>query len=62
MWFMSKRTIELYLQDILSSIEKIEKYTKGLFFEKFNEDDKTVDAVIRNLEIIGVQQGIYPKT
>lgn len=50
---MSKRTIELYIEDILNSIEKIEKYTKHTTFEKFSTDEKTIDAVIRNLEVIG---------
>jgi len=33
--------------------EKILKYTKGLSFEDFLADDKTIDAVVRNFEIIG---------
>jgi uncharacterized protein with HEPN domain len=33
--------------------EKILKYTKGLSFEDFLTDDKTIDAVVRNFEIIG---------
>lgn len=42
-----------YLKDILESIEKIEKFIKGLEFDDFSKDDKTVYAVIRALEIIG---------
>jgi len=45
--------IRLYLNDILKSIEKIEIYLKDLSFELFSKDEKTQDAVIRNLEIIG---------
>jgi uncharacterized protein with HEPN domain len=33
--------------------EKILKYTNGLSFEDFLTDDKTIDAVVRNFEIIG---------
>jgi uncharacterized protein with HEPN domain len=33
--------------------EKILKYTQGLTFEDFLADDKTIDAVVRNFEIIG---------
>ncbi|MCM0041922.1 MAG: DUF86 domain-containing protein [Algoriphagus sp.] len=33
--------------------EKILKYTQGLSFEDFLADDKTIDAVVRNFEIIG---------
>lgn len=50
---MSKRESELYLQDILISIQRIEEYTKGLSSKDFEADWKTVDAVVRNLEIIG---------
>ena len=50
---MSKRTPKLLLEDIFESAEKILQYTKGISFEEFSEDNKTVDAVIRNFEIIG---------
>lgn len=50
---MSKRTPQLLLEDILESSQKIIPYTKGLSFEQFLADDKTIDAVIRNFEIIG---------
>ncbi len=49
---MSRR-VKLYLNDILLSIEKIKKYGRTLSFEKFSQDEKTIDAVVRNLEIIG---------
>jgi uncharacterized protein with HEPN domain len=50
---MSKREASLLLQDINYSIKKIKLYTIGLSFEMFQNDDKTIDAVIRNFEIIG---------
>jgi len=50
---MSKRDAKLLLTDILESVEKIKKYTLGLTYETFIEDSKTLDAVIRNFEIIG---------
>ena len=50
---MSKRDSKLLLADILEAVEKIKKYTSGLIFETFIEDSKTLDAVIRNFEIIG---------
>ena len=50
---MSKRDPLLLLEDILEAIAKIESYTNGLAFEDFTSDCKSVDAVIRNLEIIG---------
>ena len=48
-----ERDVRLYLDDILEAIEKIERYTEGLDFEKFRKDEKTGDAVIRNLSVIG---------
>ena len=47
------RNYELYLKDILSAIESIEKFVKDMDFEKFERDDKTSSAVIRKFEIIG---------
>jgi uncharacterized protein with HEPN domain len=48
-----KRDNRLYVDDILDAIQKIELYTKSLNFSDFSKDNKTVDAVIRNFEIIG---------
>jgi uncharacterized protein with HEPN domain len=50
---MSKRESKLLIEDILESGQKILDYTKGLTYEEFLKDSKTVDAVIRNFEIIG---------
>ncbi len=50
---MSKRDILLLLEDMLESTNKIKQYTTGLDYDTFIADDKTVDAVVRNFEIIG---------
>lgn len=50
---MSRRDIHLYIEDIKNSIAKIEKYTDKLTAGEFAADPKTIDAVIRNLSIIG---------
>lgn len=50
---MSERSARLLLEDILSSAGKIVNYTAHLSFEQFIADDRTIDAVIRNFEIIG---------
>src|SRR5690242_3684970 len=50
---MSKRDSRLLLDDILLSIDKITEYTSDLSFDEFLNDSKTLDAVIRNFEIIG---------
>ncbi len=43
----------LLLQDISLAIQKVRKYMQDLNFDQFNADEKTQDAVVRNLEIIG---------
>jgi len=48
-----KKDYRVYIDDILEALGKIERYTRGLSFEVFSQDSKTVDAVIRNFEIIG---------
>lgn len=50
---MSERSPELLIDDILESAKKIRRYTAGMTFEQFTRDEKTVDAVARNFEIIG---------
>ena len=47
------RDFLLFLEDIIESLEKIERYIEGMGFDDLANDDKTVDALIRNLEIIG---------
>ena len=43
----------LYLEDLVISMQRVLEYVTGLDFENFKKDYKTVDAVIRNFEIIG---------
>ncbi|HUS74239.1 MAG TPA: DUF86 domain-containing protein [Sedimentisphaerales bacterium] len=43
----------MYLQDIAQSCEKILRFTKGLTQTDLIREEKTYDAVVRNLEIIG---------
>jgi uncharacterized protein with HEPN domain len=50
---MSKKDRNILLNDVLESIQKIKKYTKGMNFQQFLQDDKTIDACVRNFEIIG---------
>nr|VFJ45704.1 MAG: Uncharacterized conserved protein, contains HEPN domain [Candidatus Kentron sp. FM]VFJ46316.1 MAG: Uncharacterized conserved protein, contains HEPN domain [Candidatus Kentron sp. FM]VFK07292.1 MAG: Uncharacterized conserved protein, contains HEPN domain [Candidatus Kentron sp. FM] len=50
---MSERGDDDFLRDIRESMERIVRYTRGMEYEDFFEDDKTQDAVIRNLEIMG---------
>jgi uncharacterized protein with HEPN domain len=43
----------LYLDDIRESCEKVLRYAYGLTFDQFLRDEKTFDAVVRNLAVIG---------
>jgi hypothetical protein len=45
------RDTGVYLQDILEAVARIRSYTEGLSYEAFEIDEKTTDAVLRNLEI-----------
>jgi uncharacterized protein with HEPN domain len=49
----SDRDPILYLSDIILSMERVKEYIAGFDFQHFKWDYKTVDAVIRNFEIIG---------
>lgn len=50
---MSERTLEVFLQDVLKSIKKIQRYIQGKSYNEFIKDDLLIDGVIRNLEVIG---------
>ena len=50
---MSKRKDIDLIQDIKESIERIVSYTHDIEYGDFTQDNKTQDAVIRNIEIMG---------
>lgn len=58
---MSKREIQLLLEDILEASKKIISYTGSMSFDDFMNDDKTIDAVVRNFEIIGEAANRVPE-
>jgi uncharacterized protein with HEPN domain len=58
---MSRREPALLLTDICESIEKIKSYISGLTYQEFIDDNKTVDAVVRNFEIIGEAANRLPE-
>ena len=47
------RDYDLYLDDMRMAAEKVLRYTQDVDPARFVEDEKTFDAVVRNLEIIG---------
>jgi uncharacterized protein with HEPN domain len=42
-----------YLRDIIVSIDDIDDFVRGMGFEEFGRDKKTINAVVRSIEIIG---------
>ncbi len=58
----SKRSFIDSLQDILTEIERIEQFVKGIDLTQFKKDEKTIHAVIRALEVIGEASKNIPKT
>lgn len=58
---MSSRSIELFLNDIIEAIKRIEDYTKNMDFREFEKKNLIVDAVIRNLEVIGEASKYIPE-
>ncbi len=49
----SSRDWRLYADDIVESCGKVRRYIAGMTYEAFVADERTRDAVIRNIEIIG---------
>jgi uncharacterized protein with HEPN domain len=58
---MSRRAKPLLVEDIWEAIEKIDRYVAGLDHDTFIKDDKTIDSVVRNLEIIGEAANRLPE-
>jgi uncharacterized protein with HEPN domain len=58
---MKRRDYKLFVEDALEAMNKIERYVKGLTYETFVKNEMAVDAVIRNLEIIGEASSNIPE-
>jgi uncharacterized protein with HEPN domain len=54
------RDHRVYLTDILEAVRRILSYTEGMSLEDFEKSLVTVDAVVRNLEVIGEAAGRIP--
>jgi uncharacterized protein with HEPN domain len=50
---MKKRDYRDYLHDILNAIVDIESFIKNMNYDEFLNDRKTINAVIRSIEVIG---------
>lgn len=50
---MSKRGDREFLMDMIIACEKIMKYTEDMSYEDFCKNEMVIDAVVRNIEILG---------
>ncbi len=44
---------ELYLKDLIDSMDQVMAYVDGMTFNEFEKDKMRIDAVLRNIQIIG---------
>lgn len=58
---MPPRSWRLRVEDILTAIVRIQKYTQDQSFDSFQGDQMMVDAVVRNLEILGEAASHVPR-
>jgi uncharacterized protein with HEPN domain len=59
---VSPRDWRLRVQDILDAIATIQLYTAGMDYFAFTHDRKTMDAVLRNITVIGEAASRVPET
>ena len=58
---MSKRDWKLLFEDMLVSISRIQKYTENISFDDFIKSQMVIDAVVRNIEILGEASKNFPE-
>ena len=58
---MPPRNWKMRIGDILECIHRIQRHTRDLGFKEFEDDEKTIDSVLRNLEIIGEASRHVPR-
>jgi len=56
------RDDRLLLKDILIALDRIDSFTKGMNFESFIADEKTMNAVTYNFLVIGEAVKLLPDT
>ena len=47
------RDAQLYIDDMRQACRKVLRYTRGLDLSALQTDERTYDAVVRNLEVLG---------
>lgn len=59
---MKRRVLGDYVQDVLDAMVEAEEFTSGMDFSDFKTDRKSINAVVRSLEIIGEATKKLPKS
>ncbi len=47
------RNIALYIKDILQNMQEAVEFIQGMSYEQFIDDKRTLNAVVRSIEVIG---------
>jgi uncharacterized protein with HEPN domain len=50
---MHSRDWRMRIEDTLEALQRIQAYAGDMGFDAFREDSRTIDAVLRNLEVVG---------
>ncbi len=58
---MKNRSNALFVEDILISMQKIQRFIAEVEFETFVKDEMLIDALVRNFEIIGEASKTIPE-
>ena len=58
---MPRRSWEFRIADIVEAIDNVQEYTKGMSYDQFVRDRKTIDAVIKNFITIGEAASHLPE-
>lgn len=58
---MPRREWDIRIDDMIAAVDKILRYTAGMDKATFAADERTIDAVVRNLIVIGEAAGHVPE-
>jgi uncharacterized protein with HEPN domain len=59
---MIRRDYRDYLQDVLEAVNDVEDFVGDMSFEEFSRDRKTINAVVRSIEVIGEASKNIPES
>ena len=59
---MKRRDLRDYLQDILEAVNDIDSFVADMSYEQFIKDKKTLNAVVRSIEIVGEASKRLPES